>query len=418
MCRQDLVLMVGRVHGIGLFKKKELVVEAVNRGLLVCRLRREGNPMVDRRQSPLHNSIAVSNIVTTLNSDLLMKPPQWLFPYHNLPVGNHFSRSVAAAWQRSPFSSNTANPATRRYRPLQVLHDANIDRFREGCFTPEVPAVLPRRHFRDLPAVERWFRPSSIPNVPRLNTNYLEQHGAHSFVPLELTQLPSEPATPNQVSREKSDSDFRQFHAPLSLFLQWMRTAETQPQSTRLYLAQCQLLDLPPALRDDFPIPDLVARAGKGDVYDTNVWIGHPPTYTLLHRDPNPNLFVQLAGRKVVRLLAPDDGHALFALVRRRLGKSGDRGAAVFRGEDMMQGQERLLLEQAVWGNSESKAADDASGPEGYEAHLDAGDGMFIPKGWWHSIKGVGEGVTASVSVLVFCLWGSMLAGFNISVIG
>jgi hypothetical protein len=35
--------------------------------------------------------------------------------------------------------------------------------------------------------------------------------------------------------------------------------------------------------------------------------IGHPPTYTPLHRDPNPNIFVQLAGEKVVRLLAPTD---------------------------------------------------------------------------------------------------------------
>jgi ribosomal protein L16 Arg81 hydroxylase len=50
-----------------------------------------------------------------------------------------------------------------------------------------------------------------------------------------------------------------------------------------------------------------------------------------------------------------------------------------------------------VWGDSVSA---DTEG-SGYEAHLEAGDGLFIPKGWWHSIKGVGEGVTASVSVLV-----------------
>ena len=273
-----------------------------------------------------------------------------------------------------------------------------MDTFRESCFVPEVPAILPRPHLSDLPAYTRWFKPTADPDVSRLNAEYLEQHGGDSFVPLELTQALSEGGTfkgslPDEIG---SAGGFQRFHAPLSVFLQWMRGAETQPQHTRLYLAQCQLLDLPQTLRDDFPTPDLVARAGRGDIYDTNVWIGHPPTYTPLHRDPNPNLFVQLAGRKVVRLLSPEDGSALFGSVRKRTGKSGDRGATVFRGDEMMQGEERTLLEQAVWGGGGSIAADAAS-REGYEAQLDAGDAVFIPKGWWHSIKGVGEGVTASV---------------------
>jgi hypothetical protein len=122
------------------------------------------------------------------------------------------------------------------------------------------------------------------------------------------------------------------------------------------------------------------------------VWIGHPPTYTPLHRDPNPNLFVQLAGEKVVRLLAPDEGQSVFAAVRAQLGKSGGRGAAAIRGEEMMQGGERALLDEAVWGDDERV----------FEAKLGAGDGLFIPKGWWHSIKGVGEDVTGSVSAFFF----------------
>ena len=34
----------------------------------------------------------------------------------------------------------------------------------------------------------------------------------------------------------------------------------------------------------------------------------------------------------------------------------------------------------------------------GYEAVLKAGDGMFIPKGWWHSVRGVGEGIIGSAN--------------------
>lgn len=274
--------------------------------------------------------------------------------------------------------------AAYRYRPLDSLPDPSIDTFRENCFIPERPAILPRSLLH-LPASTKWFERSSP--VTRLNVDYLQRHAGDAFVPLELTE------SSDATDPASSTTSFRQFNAPLSLFLDWMRMAETSPQSTRLYLAQCQLLDLPVALRDDFPAPDIVARAGRGDIYDTNVWIGHPPTYTPLHRDPNPNLFGQLAGQKVVRLLPPDEGQALFSKVRGQLGKSSDRGAAAFRGDEMMQGQERALLDEMVW---ETTAED-----SGYEVHVEAGDGLFIPKGWWHSIKGVGEGVTASVSVII-----------------
>ncbi|KAB8201170.1 hypothetical protein BDV34DRAFT_203316 [Aspergillus parasiticus] len=330
-----------------------------------------------------------------------MKIQRWLFN------GN------PRAWYRPPSAVARFNNPNKRhaqsstqnissvattcgYHPLKILDDASIENFRKEHFIPELPIVLPRRHFRDLPAFGRWFQSSpSEPNASRLNTAYLEQHGADALVPLELTQPSTEP--------DNDDISFRQFHAPLSLFLEWMRTAEEQPQSIRLYLAQCQLSDLPQTLRGDFATPELVSQAGNGDVYDTNVWIGYPPTYTPLHRDPNPNLFVQLAGRKVVRLIGPDDGQVLFASVRRQLGRSGNREAAVFRGSEMMQGRERTLLEKEVW----DEGLDTASSERkyvGYEAQLEAGDGMFIPKGWWHSIKGVGNGVTASVSSLLYCM--------------
>ncbi|KAL5050226.1 hypothetical protein BDW71DRAFT_173430 [Aspergillus fruticulosus] len=276
------------------------------------------------------------------------------------------------------------------YKSLQVLGDANIDTFREGFFIPELPVLLPRRSFRDLPAYERWFHHSAT--KPRLNIEYLAAHSGDALVPLELTQ--SEQPLSNS---EKTELSFCKFHAPLSLFLQWIREAESSSQTqSRLYLAQCQLFDLPQILRDDFPTPTIVTEAGKSDVYDTNVWIGYPPTYTPLHRDPNPNLFVQLAGRKTVRLLAPRDGQVVFSHVRGQLGRSGSREAAAFRGEEMMRGRERALLEQAVWDDEGIGQLE--QGLEGFEAELDAGDGLFIPKGWWHSIKGVGESVTASVN--------------------
>ena len=303
---------------------------------------------------------------------------------------------------RAAQTRNFSVSLTQQYRTLETLENATLETFQRECFHPEKPAILPCAEFQNLPALKHWFKPSQrkpttkgTNPIASLNVDYLQKHGANAFVPLELT----ESARDSNLQSDATETlRFRQFHAPLTLFLDWMSMAETTPQSTRLYLAQCQLLDLPPILRADFPTPELVSRAGKGDVYDTNLWIGHPPTYTPLHRDPNPNLFVQLAGQKVVRLLAPEDGQAVFGAVRRHLGKSGDREAAAIRGEEMMQGRERVLLDEMVWGSPVSAGGDGVG--VGLEARLGDGVGLFIPKGWWHSIKGVGEGVTASVSTI------------------
>ncbi|KAJ5810953.1 hypothetical protein N7447_010469 [Penicillium robsamsonii] len=324
-----------------------------------------------------------------------MKPQPWSRVWTRLPrPGLYNPRSIVR---------NFCASSHPQYQSLYILENATLDTFQQQCFLPEQPAILPRSTFQDLPALKQWFNRSSTESTPgtsnpvaSLNVEYLHKHGADAFVPLELTESTSSDAASVSDGETTEMHSFRQFHAPLSLFLDWMRTAETTPQSTRLYLAQCQLLDLPPVLREDFPTPELVARAGKGDVYDTNVWIGHPPTYTPLHRDPNPNLFVQLAGEKVVRLLAPADGQAVFGAVRRQLGKSGSREAAAFRGEEMMQGRERALLDEMVWRTPVSAGSDAGVG---FEAYLEAGDSLFIPKGWWHSIKGIGGGVTASFNV-------------------
>jgi len=115
--------------------------------------------------------------------------------------------------------------------------------------------------------------------------------------------------------------------------------------------------------------------------------MGIPPTYTPLHKDPNPNLFVQLASSKRIRLFEPATGFKIFRDVQLRIGQ---HGSASFRGYEMMEGPERDALDEAVWGSTVKG--------EGYEAMVGPGDALFIPRGWWHSIKSVGNGVTASVN--------------------
>ncbi|KAI1406117.1 Clavaminate synthase-like protein [Hypoxylon fuscum] len=186
-----------------------------------------------------------------------------------------------------------------------------------------------------------------------------------------------------------STLNFQQFEAPLSLIVAACQFNGTKPnpaeQIKQLYVAQSDLSHLPKHLFQDLHMPDIVKYAGKGDIYGSSIWLGLQPTYTPLHRDPNPNLFCQLVSSKRIRLIAPDRGDEIYARIRRALGSHGN---SRFRGAEMMEGRERNLLHHAVW---DDDAVDEVS--------LDPGDALSIPKGWWHSVASNGQDGAINASV-------------------
>lgn len=302
-------------------------------------------------------------------------------------------------------STQARSYSAKATRSVPTLPDATLETFRQHAFEPAVPALLPQGCQAHIPAVTKWFKqPGENGNskATRLDTHYLAGFGGAS-VPLEIT----------------NNGEFVRIQNSFGFFLEFVTTyestyilppqhyadkrpstangtglpdtppsAHTIPTAT-IYIAQASLADLPRAMQADLPTPELVLKAGKGDVYDSSIWLGQAPTYTPLHKDPNPNLFVQLAGRKVVRLYEPRAGSAIFSKVQEAIGGSA---SATMRGEEMMQGQEKELLEEEVWSDGE----DTIGGT--WQAELEAGDALFIPKGWWHSVKGLGEGINGSVN--------------------
>ncbi|KAI2628140.1 Clavaminate synthase-like protein [Xylaria nigripes] len=185
-------------------------------------------------------------------------------------------------------------------------------------------------------------------------------------------------------SMENGRSHFLQFEAPLSLMIRaYQYNKSTDKPSSRirqLYVAQSHIGILPMPLREDLPVPEIVRHVGNGDIYGSSIWLGLQPTYTPLHRDPNPNLFCQLVGSKAVRLLRPKAGLSVFQQVRRSLGASGN---SRLRGPEMMEGPERDGIHRAIW------ADHDVEG-DIWQAMLEPGDALFIPQGWWHSVMSIG----------------------------
>ncbi|KAG5968402.1 hypothetical protein E4U58_001889 [Claviceps cyperi] len=192
---------------------------------------------------------------------------------------------------------------------------------------------------------------------------------------------------------ENPDLDFYQLYAPYQLLVKALEFNLVRDAAVRdplqLYMAQCPLSDLPLSLREKLAAPELVTRAGKGDIYNSSIWLGTEPTYTPLHRDPNPNLFCQMWRQKVVRLLPPTTGDRVFFEVQQQIQQQGN---SRIRAAEMMQGKERIALHDAIWSN-------DALPGSMCEAELDAGDALFIPEGWWHSVKSMGSDGLLNVSV-------------------
>lgn len=294
-------------------------------------------------------------------------------------------------------------------RPFRIAHvdDLTVETFRRNAFVPAVPCTFAKGSFASIPARSAWFEPKHNDNNGATSGHGLRIAHLTSFartvVPLELTTFKVPVDTLSNLAPQVTH--FERFEAPLSYFLDYPACAaddevkaQHDDQSTsrvwnQLYLAQCPIASLDPAMRAELPVPDLVLEAGKGDVYDSSIWIGASPTYTPLHKDPNPNLFVQLVGTKKVRLCEPALGAAIFYEVQRRLGRGG--ASASMRGYEMMQGSERVMLEDIVWND---RGIATSINELMTEVTLDSGDGLFIPKGWWHSVKGIEPGILGSVN--------------------
>ncbi|KAK2626863.1 hypothetical protein QTJ16_004038 [Diplocarpon rosae] len=308
-------------------------------------------------------------------------------------------------------SRNVFSPVQSIAGPLDLIE---VEEFRARAFLPERPLRITAPNAEGasdwIPAANKWFTHDFISNESQsshtgrriLSYSYLSAF-ASTILPYELT-TPVDISKTNlsaesykflpvlmQYLRNSDGKTFHRFSAPLSLFLQ--ASSAPCPWPPSLYIAQAQLIDLPSILQADLPTPFLVTNAGKGDIYDANIWMGIPPTYTPLHKDPNPNLFVQLTSRKRVRLFRKDVGDAIFSNIKERTGHVGL--SDVIRGHEMMEGLESEYTKEAVWGEDITGRISEG---EGLETVVGPGDALFIPKGWWHSFMSLGNDVTASVN--------------------
>lgn len=264
---------------------------------------------------------------------------------------------------------------------------ATLSHLFSAASVPSQPVFLCASSFKSLPALDACFQRGSDGLTRNVNEAalLLPPGTADPLVTVELTAL------------GRDGGSFERLESPWSAYVSYLSSPPppSSSSSTRqtLYLAQ----QPPPAhLVSSFTLPSSSSSPLPSRTAKTSLWLGYTPTTTPLHRDPDDNVLCQLAGRKIVRLCEPARGQDVLDAVR-----GGSRRGSKMRGEEMMRpgpGGERDALEARVW----DAVVDDDDG-QWWEARIEEGQGLFIPRGWWHAVRGrrrvekTREGAAASV---------------------
>ncbi|KAK6339180.1 hypothetical protein TWF718_008603 [Orbilia javanica] len=297
-----------------------------------------------------------------------------------------------------------------------------------------------------IPAFKSWFLPNSPNelNIPYLNSLSSPSSSLQTTVPVEIT-LPSGDV---EVSSFEFDD-----------FLSYLSSPDLDPEIPKLYLTQHPpplhlLHDLPPPFphlgfktRPPFrkttttapPKAQEVEKERKEeeekenpeiDIYSTSLWLSRIPhsiqtqTHTPLHRDPTDNIFLQLASSKIITTIPPLLGDKIFSHLHRhsKLSSTDPRGRIR---DGLLEWKESSVLDRVVWYDENGKkdgeggeleAEDEIergvinllkSSGEVYKTVVRKGEAVYIPAGWWHSVKSVlpdhteeleGKGVVASMN--------------------
>ncbi|KAK6513501.1 hypothetical protein TWF281_005125 [Arthrobotrys megalospora] len=307
-------------------------------------------------------------------------------------------RSFIRITTRRPFS-------TYRHPKPFTIHPTDPTSFAETWTnqSSRKPTKFPASTFTPhLPAFTNWFLPNS-PN--QLNIPYLLTLSSNvtSQVPLEVT-IPT-----------TGETDIT--NLPFTAFLGYLSAPSIHPSSPRLYLAQHPpphflTNDLPPpfphlgfTIRSPSRDPDPETNNIKKqiDIYTTSLWLSRSSqtTNTPLHRDPNDNLFLQLCGSKIIRTIPPTIGDKIFKHLynHQKLSSTDPRGRIR---DGLLTPKESGVMDRVIWGGEgggvdgvEEEVIEyinnSSEEKEGgiYQTTVERGEGVYIPAGWWHTVKSV-----------------------------
>lgn len=173
------------------------------------------------------------------------------------------------------------------------------------------------------------------------------------------------------------------------------------PPMPKGYLAQHNLFNQIPQLRNDIRVPDYCwadipsghpfnnKSSPRLEVPEINAWFGPAGTITPLHTDGYTNILCQVVGTKYVRLYPPQADRAMRPRSDNENGIDMSNTSSIDL--DLVEGWD-LTLNESLDGQADAqeylnKLREDLRSVEYFDCILEPGEALLIPVGWWHYVR-------------------------------
>lgn len=224
-----------------------------------------------------------------------------------------------------------------------MIDDPSIEHFWTKYFHLHQPTKL-QNCISHWPAISKWN-----------DLNYFIKVAGYRTVPIEL-------------GKAYDDDNWGQSMFRLKDFL---RLCADKNSTTKAYLAQHDLFEQIPLLKNDFCTPDYCAISSQEPIVKS--WIGPKNTISTMHTDDKHNLLCQVVGEKLIILASPRETENLYPY------------------EGMLNNTTQIDAE-----NVDFDKYPLAKNVKFLRIVLRAGEMLYIPKLWWHYVRSLSPSVSVS----------------------
>lgn len=235
----------------------------------------------------------------------------------------------------------------------------------------------PERHF-ERPSMQTFYNKIFVPKLPAILTDCMSHWKALTLWknPNYLNKIAGSRTVPIEIGSSYTEEDWTQHLVNFSEFLQKHVIASNREIG---YLAQHQLFEQIPELKEDFEVPeyccfsDSEEKDVESSEVDVNAWFGPAGTVSPLHFDPKNNLLSQIFGYKRVILYSPTETDNLYPYDTKLLNNTAQ--------------VDPVRPDYDKWPNF--RKADSMT------FYLKPGEMLYIPPKWWHHVTAL----TSSFSI-------------------